>query len=233
MYDTVHISLPKTAEKLFTFLLSFYPETYRRRYGKEMYMLFADMYQEELIGQGKVGKLFWLALLTDALQGIAEQHMAQMRKQGMKNYLQQTLHLNKYNIIGGIFLLPFTTLFVLDIVGRLAQGDFIHYNRAWYAAVTQSVLYREPIVIKIILIYAPFLAVLLNVISFLSAIRIKKRITIRELLLTNPFTVIIIVLGLMFLFIIYGHDFVPCTVHSILRVGLDQLPHILSICRNA
>ena len=165
----------------------------------------------------------------DIAKGVIEQHSDVVRKQGMKKYF----HLSNYNIIGLILLLPFLTLLGLDFLGRLAQGDFVHYDRAWYAAITQSVLYREPFVLQIIFIFAPCLSVVLNSIPVLKSLQRTKKYTARTLFFANPIAFIVMALGLLCLLIVYGHDFAPCMVHGIFHGGLFYFLQLFSVCVNA
>jgi hypothetical protein len=229
MYKTTHISLPRSTERVFNFLLFLYPEQYKKRFGEEMRIVFSDMYEEILAKNGRVDFGFLFKQFSDITKGVVEQHSDLIRKQGVRKYF----HLSNYNIIGGILLLPFLALLGFDFLGRLAQGDFYHYNRAWYAAITQSVLYKEPFILQIILIFAPFLAVLLNIIPALASLQTMKKPTIGKMLFMNPLAFLIIGIGLFCLLIVYGHDFVPCMVHGIFNGGLFHFPQLLSFCGKA
>lgn len=233
MDKTIHFTLPIKIEKLLAFFLLMYPLEYRKKFGNEIVWVFSQMYDEEIHSKGKAEITFLILQFGDIAKSVLEQHFAVVQKKGIKKYLVQTLHITRYNIAGGILLLPFGILFTLDFLGRLVQGDFTRYNRAWYAAITQSVLYREPIVIRALLIYAPLAAVIINITPLLQAVFSTNRITVRKLLFTSPFAILIIVLGLGFLGIVYGHDVIPCTIHGILSHGLLQLPKILTVCKNA
>ena len=229
MHDVAHVSLSKNTERMFSFLLALYPEQYRKRFGKEMWTVFRDMYDEEFTQKGSVGFDFLFKQFGDISKSVVEQHSDLMRRQGMKKYF----HLSNYNIIGGILLLPFLTLLGLDFFGRLVQGDFYHYNRAWYAAITQSILYKEPFMLQIILIFAPFLAVILNIIPIINSLQRTKKLTLKTFFFANPLAFLILALGLFCLLIVYGHDFVPCMVHGIINGGLFHFSQMFSFCRNA
>src|SRR6185312_6663899 len=99
MYDTTQLSLPTNAEKLFNFLLLFYPEQYRRKYGQEMRLLFQDLYREEIAKKGSVSATFWLIQIGDITKSVIEQHIDMIQKQGLKKYLQKTLHINRFNVL--------------------------------------------------------------------------------------------------------------------------------------
>ena len=89
MYGTTPLSIPTNAEKLFNFLLLFYPQQYRKKFGQEMFLLFRDIYQEELTKKGSVSLAFWFTQFGDITKSVIEQHIDMIGKQGMKKYLQQ------------------------------------------------------------------------------------------------------------------------------------------------
>lgn len=226
MYDSE--SVVTRHESLYKAFLYFYPESYQKRFGQEMVYAFRDLYQEEFVKYGKVGIGFWLTIFADTANGIITQHVDLMKKQGIKKYF----HITSYNIVGLLLLLPFITLFSLDIIGRLIQGDVTRYNRAWYAAITQSVLYKEPIILQMVFIFGPILAVLLNIIPIVISLQKTKNPTFSKLMYGNPLAVILIGIGIVCLLIVYGHDFFPCIVHGLLRFDVGKLPYIISYCNN-
>lgn len=233
MHNTEIIAKETQIEKIIDVLLLLYPEQYRKRFGKEMKIVFYDMYQEEVEKHGSVGIGFWISCISDCIKSVLEQHISEIQQNGMKKYMQQTLHINRYNVIGGIFLLPFMILLSLNVLGRILQGDLVHYNRAWYAAITHSILYKEPFIIKTIFIYAPVIAIIINVIPFLRSLQTINKPTIYKLLFANLFSFIILGMGLFFLVIIYGHDVVPCMAHGLQIKGITNIQTIISVCRNA
>jgi hypothetical protein len=160
MYDATELSVPANAEKLFNFLLFFYPKQYRKKYEQEMRLLFQDMYQEELIKKGSISLTFWLAQFGDITKSVSEQHINMIQKQGMKKYLEQTLHINKYNVISGIFLLPVIFMTLVEIISRIAQGDLTHYNRPVYAFFSHTFLYWTPIPFIWVILFPLFAALI-------------------------------------------------------------------------
>lgn len=230
MYNTKNATVAATkATKVYQTLLALYPYAYHKRFGHEMQIVFHDLYQEELAKRGSVGVHFWFSVLGDVVQSAASEHIAMMKKQGIKNYF----HIRTSNVIGAVLLIPFLTLLGLDLLGRVVQGDLTHYNRAWYQAITHSVLYREPILIQVIFIFAPLLAVALNVVSLLSSLRTTKKPMIPALILTNPLSVIVTALGLFCLMVVYGHDVFPCMVHGIFSHGFGSFFKLVAVCGNA
>lgn len=232
MYDTTQLAVPKSTENIFGIMMLLYPSEYRVRFGHEMFLVFQDMYFSEIEKTGKVGILFWLSQIADMTTSVIEQHKLLIIKKGMKKYLQQTLPYTIYNIIGGILLLPFFTLFAIDFAARIAQGNMTHYNRPVYAFLSHTPLYWSPVLFSIAILF-PAIAVLLNVIPLAQQL-IKKHISLFSFtfLKQNIVSLVLLIIALGFLANIKLHDFVPCFVHGITRIGLN-IPQIYSVCKNA
>jgi hypothetical protein len=230
MYETTHVPVSKNAERLFGLLLFLYTEQYRRKFGEEMHLLFVEMYHEEIAEKGNVGLGFWLSQVADITKSVIEQHRDVMMKIGMKKYLQQTVHINRYNVIGFLFLVPFLLMFITDLVSRIAQGDLTHYNRPVYHYLSQTPLYWTPVLYTIVIIF-PLLAIVSNVIPLLQ----QKRKTVFSWVFVrkNLITLLIILAGLGCISIIKLHDFLPCMIHGILRGGLAHFSQMFPYCQKA
>jgi hypothetical protein len=230
MHKTHDVTLSETtATRWYRLLLAVYPRGYQQRFGQEMLFTFHDLYQEELKKYDRVRIAFCVSLFRDALLSATAEHIVMIHKQGIKQYF----HITRYTIIGALLLVPFLTLLGLDVLGRLIQGDLAHYNKSWYAAITQSALYREPLMLQAIFIFAPLLAVVLNLIPILASLRAAKKPTVRTLFLANPLALGVSGLGLLCLFIIYGHDVVPCMVNGLFSHGFQTFFNLIAVCRNA
>lgn len=235
MYETNNLLLNE--EKIFNALLLLYPEQYRKKYGNEMRLIFQDLYHEEIERKGKIGLRFWFNQVEDIAKSVIKEHINLISKKGMKKYLEKTFHLNKFNVIGGILLLPFIFLFGVDFLGRIVQGDFTHYNRAWYSAISHTILYvnyngQAPL-LWAILIFAPILAVVLNFIPIINSLRKNKKLTIINLSFANPLAIIIMGMGFFCLLVVLGHDIFPCVVNGLTKGGFENFFNVLSVCRNA
>src|SRR5258705_20464 len=91
-----------------------------------------------------------------------------VKKQGIKNYL----NINKYNVIGGILLLPFALVLGSDFIGRVVQGDFSHPNLGVVGFLSRSILYGGyDKLLWAILVFAPLMAAILNLIPLLSSLK--------------------------------------------------------------
>jgi len=217
----------------FKSLLLLYPDTYRRKFEEEMVMTFEDMYQEKMLKDGETGIPFWFHIYMDIVANAFEQHWQLLRKQGLKKYTEQTLHINRYNIIGGLLLLPFFSVFLVDIIARIAQGDVTHYNRPVYSLLSHSLLYWFPVLFTWVILF-PVLAVLINLFPLIKNILKKHGSVLRfDFIRQNIISLTLLTIGLGFLAIILLHDLGPCVVHGLLRFGFGKLPYILSFCRNA
>lgn len=214
-------------------LLLLYPDTYRKTFEEEILITFEDMYQEKLLQDGEIGITFWFQIYMDIVINALEQHRQLLKKQGMKKYTQQTLHINKYNIIGGLLLLPFFSVFLINVSARIAQGDLTHYNRPVYSLLSHSLLYWFPVLFTWVILF-PTLAIIINLVPLIKNI-IKKHGSLFDFsfIRQNAITLLILAVGIGFLAIIKLHDFAPCFVHGILRFGFEKTFDIISYCRNA
>lgn len=231
MLNSEKLVVISKAQRVFQNLLLLYPDTYRKKFGQEMLIAFEDLYTERLINERKSGIFFWLVISLDIVKSAFEQHRELIIKKGMKKYIRQTLHINIYNIIGGLLLLPFLSVFFIDLIARIAQGDLTHYNRPVYALLSHSLLYWFPVLFTWVILF-PALAIIINLIPLIKNI-LKKYGSFLLFIKQNVITLAIFAVGLAFLAIIKLHDFAPCFLHGLLKVGINQLPQIFSVCRNA
>jgi hypothetical protein len=156
-----------------------------------------------------------------------------MKQQGFKKYF----HIDVYNILSGIFLLPFALIFTYGMIGRIFQGDLNRYNRTFEGVLSHSFIYAnyfgKPLILIAIAVVLPAVAVLINLISLLTSIVKTKKLSPKRIFMTNPLAVIMTLVGLFFLLLIFGHDFVPCMFYGLTNLGVKQFGHIVSVCRNA
>jgi hypothetical protein len=216
-------------DNFYKLLLHFYPKNYRQRYGEQMLYAFQDLYQEALAKSGKIGLGFWLSTFTDTLQSVFREHLNMIKQVGIKKYFR----ISNYNILGGILLLPFFLLFGLDFTDRIIQGDLFHYNRQFSSSISHTILYAnfngQVPLLWTILVAMPILAVLINLIPLFFSV--SKKIPLKKIFTTNSIAIILILAGLFCLVVVYGHDVIPCTFHSLLNG--QGIPETLSYCKNA
>jgi len=232
MYDTKENVLAFSKQDAFyKALLLLYPESYRDHFGQEMLFAFEDMYQEEVEKYGKIGLGFWISVFLDTVESVVTEHMNMMKKQGFKKYL----NINAYNVIGGILLLPFVLILGSDFIGRLVQGDFSHPNMGLAGFLSRSILYSGyDKLLWAILVFAPLLAAVLNLIPLASSLRGESnKLTFRKLLFTRPVSLLIVGMGLLFILIVAGHDAVPCFVNQLISKGFGNIWQTILVCKNA
>lgn len=217
-------------ENLYNSLLYLYPEKYRAQYSHEMRLVFREMYQEQLKSRGKVGLEFWFLQIIDIVKSVIGEHLTLIEKAGIKKYSQQTLHINKYNVIGFLFLVPFFLMFATDLVSRIAQRDLTHYNRPVYHYLSQTPLYWTPVLYTIVIVF-PLMAIALNVIPILHQKR--KRVVDWNFVRKNFIALIIILTGLGCISIIKLHDFLPCMIHGLLNGRLTQFSQLFPYCQKS
>ena len=218
-------------DAFFKVLLLLYPESYRNHFGQEMLHAFEDMYQEELEKYRKVRLGFWISIFLDTAKSVLTEHMNMMKKQGVKNYL----NINTYNVIGGILLLPFLLILGSDFIGRVVQGDFSHPNMGAVGFLSRFILYSGyDKLLWALLVFAPLLAAVLNLIPVISSVRSEnKKLSIRNLLFTNPLSLLVVGIGLLFILIVAGHDAIPCFVNHLISNGLGNIWQTIFVCKNA
>ncbi len=200
MYETTNLAIPNRAEKLFNIFLFLYPALYRKHYSEEMRFLFSDMYREELAEKGKVSLGFWAWQL-----------------------------MNIYNAAGGILLLPSLIMMTMDLTSRIIQSDLIHYNRPWYGYLSHTPLYFKPVIFTWVILF-PVLAVTINFIPLITKpMHGKAGLFSWPHIQQNILSLMVLLAGLVFLFIVLFHDFAPCMVHGLTREGFGQFPQIISV----
>lgn len=232
MFNEANSVIGTNGYAFFKSLLLLYPESYRKKFEQEMLITFEDLYQERLVKQN-LAIIFWVSLSVDIINSAARQHIQLAEKQGMRKYLQQTLHINKFNIIGGIFLLPAFLIFCIDIISRIAQGDLVHYNRPVYHFLSQTPLYWFPVLFVWVILF-PFLTVLINAIPLIKNIRKKHgHVNNIHFLIHNLITILLLLFAAFFILLIKFHDFGPCMFHGITRLGFEHFTHIVAVCKNA
>lgn len=218
---------------LFRAFLFFYPKQYRKRFGEQIFVVFEDMYQEELEKNGRIGINFWIMQFADLSKSIIEQHFDFLDKYGFKKYMRDVLHFNKYNALGILFLLPFISVFLLDIVSRIFQGNLLRPNTLMLHGLYNSPLYWFPILFVWVFLF-PVVAVFLNIIPLIkSCLKNRKHILSLTFLNMNFGTLMILFIALSAVACLYLHDFLPCVMTSVLSQGIVKIWHILSVCRNA
>ena len=219
------------SDRLYEMLLLLYPEPYRIKFGREMLYTFRDMRDEERTKRGMAGVVFWSTILFDTLLSAVHEHREAIRKDGMKKYLHRTPKLNNYNLVSLILLLPFLLMAGIDLISRILQGDLFHYNRAAYAAVSQTPLYWYPILFTWVILF-PILAIVISIIPL--ALNSRK-VSVPGVAYLGQYagSVILIALAAMLLAFIKLHDFLPCLMQNISMTGFRDLPSIISLCRKA
>jgi len=233
MHDSTSLSVSANGEKIFNILLLFYPEQYRKRYGHEMLLLFRDMYKEEFTRKDRISLSFWVTQVGDITKSAIEQHIDMIQKQGIKKYLQKTLHINVFNIVGSLFLLPAFIVFCIDLISRIAQGDLVHYNRPVYSFLSHTPLYWYPVLFTWVILF-PFLTVLINVFPLVrNIIKNQGNIKNRKFIIQNIITIALLSFAAFFILLVKFHDFGPCMLHGIARYGFERFTHIVTVCKNA
>jgi len=234
MNNSKSIALANTKDHIFLkVLLLLYPLPYRKHFENEMVLVFNDMYEEELQEYGKIRFIFWFSQAIDLLKSVFEQHEDFLRKYGVKKYTRNILHLNKYNILGVFFLLPFVSVFFIDVISRIVQGNLSHPNELVLHGLYNTPLYWFPILFTWVIIF-PLLAFAVNVIPLVIKLLMKGRKFTNVLFIKeNIVTIAISLTGIFVISLVTLHDFLPCLINSLLVHGGSNLGNIILVCRNA
>ena len=217
----------------FHVMLFFYPEPFRKKFGEEMLLFLSDVYQEELAKNGKVGISFWMTQGLDISKNIIEEHLNYLGKFGFKKYMKNVLHFNKYNALGIFFLLPFVSMFAIDLVTRLITGNLLRPNVQLLNGIYNSPLYWGPILFMWVILF-PLLAVAINVIPLIkNTVKSKNGIWNSTFLKVNLVTLAIILLGLSWVLFLKVHDSVPCFINHIINQGFTDFGHTIKVCKKA
>ncbi|HSX10058.1 MAG TPA: hypothetical protein VLF93_07945 [Candidatus Saccharimonadales bacterium] len=234
MSNAQHLSGSTLKEiTFFKALLFFYPEPYRKRFGEQILILFEDLYQEELAVNGKIRKIFWIMQIADLSKSIFEQHIDFLGKYGLKKYMKQVLRFNKYNALGIFFLLPFLSVFLIDVLSRILQWNSLRPNEFVSHAFYNTPLYWSPILFTWVFLF-PILAVIINVVPLIkNMIKHKRYILTFRFFNLNVITIAILGIALSVVALVILHDFAPCFLRSLFTQGIWQIGHIVSVCKNA
>ncbi len=233
MYKTDAIVIAKRDRIIFNLLLMLYPASFRKHYSREMNTLFEDLYKEELENHGRITLRFWILQVVDIIKGSVSEHIHMIRKRGLLRHLMTVFHLDQYNVLGGILLLPVLVMVAIDGISRIIQGDLIHYNRPVYTFLSHTPLYWFPVLFTWVILF-PLCAVILNMIPLAKKVIARHgKVLNRSFVIANGAGIIVIMVGLSLLAMIKLHDFVPCMIHGLLQKGAGFLFPLLNRCRNA
>lgn len=227
--DTSALTTRRFFYKVTLFL---YPLSYRQQFEEQMLLLFDDMYSEEKETYGKARAVFWVRIISDLIEGAYTQHRNCIREKGIRKYMHDTLHISGLNIIGGLLLVPFTSLLISDAISRIVQLDIFRQNKSFYAFLSHTILYSKNMqLLWLILVFFPILAIVINLFPFLLyLIQKKKSERFYEVILTNLLAIGIIFAGGLFLLITFGHDIIPCFFNHVLSIGIVRS---VVFCKNA
>ena len=187
-----------------------------------MLLIINDLKRDELREKGRIKFSFWAFQYSDVSKSLFSEHIDFLNKSGFRKYFK----LNNFNIIGGVLMLPAFTVFMIDILGRIAQGDLTHYNRGIYNFLSHTPLYWTPVLFTWIIAF-PAIAIILNIISVLK--NRNNRVFVRK----NYASFLILFFGLFLLFLVKFHDFAPCFVHGLFLKGFGNLNLIIGVCSKA
>jgi hypothetical protein len=215
-------------DNLYKKLLKLYPKQFREKFGNEILIVLNDLKRDEIREKGTVGIGFWTLHIADLTKGIFLEHTYLLQEYGIKKYF----HLNGFNIMGIIFLIPIFLMLVADFSSRIIQGNLLHYNGATYNYFSHSFLYQRP-VIYIWVIILPVLAIILNALSLIVKRGKHTRFLSTVFIKNNFITILILLFGFGVIFMIKFHDFLPCVINAAYSGGIRHIGPYLKTCSKA
>jgi hypothetical protein len=214
----------KIGEKVYALLLSLYPDEYRTTFREEMLWVLSEMYAENT----KSTYEFWFLILLDTGKSVLLENRRNLMKQHVIFLTGQKIQINRYNIFGGVFLLPIIFVTLIDIVSRISEQNIAQPNTKILLWLYQTPLYNNTIVTIWVLLF-PTAAILVNIAPLLIE---KKNHSFHFMNKANRISYIIISLAILFLCVIKMHDLLPCLITGMLNHQID-LSQLLTSCQSA
>lgn len=208
-------------------LLLLYPKDYRSEYDLEMRLLFEDLYKEEKMENGEVRLKFWLSLVWDVLTSTISQHYQLIQEIGPRRYLKQMLSINIVVFFISLLLLtPFFSVMLIDTFVLLLTG-----SRQAMSVFYNSPFWSVPVILTAVL-FLPLIVVLMNALVITQEVEKRKyKIISISFIGQNFFNLVILMVGLSAIFILFGHDLVPCIINRTFHSGFLKLIPNFNYCR--
>lgn len=106
-----------SADKAYLWLLSFYPEKYRKEYGEQMLYMFKDLYREQIELYGTINFMFWVTIVKDVIISSSAQHFETMKQKSL-----QEIALSLGNsVLIALFILLLLTPAIADLLYTSSQ----------------------------------------------------------------------------------------------------------------
>jgi hypothetical protein len=225
-------AMPRIIADIYETVIGLYPERFRRRFGREMALVFQDMYRDERTRSGRIGWKFWFGIVYDGMRSLVREHGNELVAAGPKGYLREEWRLKAHNIIAAVCLLPFISLAAIDMLSRVTQGDFGHPNRIVMAALASSPVYHPPVPVIWALVL-PVAALIISVVPLTVGVVTSAKPGSVVFLKIHALEIILGAVSLSCLAVLVLHDFAPCMVRQTINGGLFHLIPTVSYCWKA
>lgn len=204
-------------KKIFSLLISLYPKTYREHFRESLLQTFDDMHRD-----GSASDVF---IIGDTLVSIPMQYI---------NYFEETMKTKFQNIpaaiVGAVLVLPFAIFVAISMSAQLLKTIGL------VTPVSNGIgqIFGSHIGIGIaVFVYLPAIAFLVNLIALVWAGFKYRELTVKQFVMGNIFSIVIMFIGFCFALFIPFHDAAPCAVNAILHGGLSNFPQLMRTCSNA
>lgn len=91
-------------ESFYKALLNLYPKEYREKYAEQMFIIFKDLYRDEMEKHGEIGVSFWIRIIADTVSSMAQQYNELIQKNTMKIVGRVKISKSLIFFIGAIFV---------------------------------------------------------------------------------------------------------------------------------
>ena len=204
----------RISQKIYRQLIRFYPEDFQRQHGLEMDQTFADMQTD--FGVFKT----WLKILPDFFSSVFIINF--------KTIMEKSSLQFKLAMWGLVFIAPFALLSIAAIFGNLLG---VPVNNAIGQQISHNI-----VVAKLILIYLPLAAFLLNIVPLTTNALGQKplsNVITLQFVRVNFLSLVVAVAAIGSIVLLKAHDGIPCMVHGLINQGFHNIKPLLQVCRNA
>src|SRR5882762_8625506 len=94
------------ADAVYKILLNLYPKAYRQLYGQQMFIVFRDLYREQITEGEKIGIGFWIKIISDTVSSLIQQYAEVIKEYSMETSNKKKLF-NVLKITSGLIILVF------------------------------------------------------------------------------------------------------------------------------
>jgi hypothetical protein len=202
------------SEKIYSKIIKLYPPDFQDQHGFELQQTFEDITLE--VGTAHA----WAAVLPDFIFSTVTINV--------KYFFSAAPIQTALAISGMVLVLPFTLFFIATSIGNsfdLRMDNIIGQQIDAHIMLSKFLLFTLPLI-----------ALLLNIGPLLLSILTQKKfsqIYKSQFIRVNFLTLLMTAVSLGCLAVLYGHDLVPCLVHTITIQNIHNTKSIIQTCQNS